>query len=376
VNSNTFAISYGTGQVSGTVATDSVTFLSKTFPLTFGIANTVSADFSDYPMDGILGVGRLENVASNPSGVKAPTIVDTLVSQNIISSKLFGLRISRAGDGGNDGEINFGAPDTAAFSGSLNYITAVKNPNGFWEIPIGSVTFNGKAASIQSGVTVLLDSGTSYMLVPQPDADAIHAVIPGSQKNGEVYSIPCNTNTPLTLTFGGQAYGISAEDYVGAKNSDGTCTSNIVARTTFETTQWLIGDVFLKNVYTVFDYDGGRIGLGQLKGMSTSISSIIFSNQVPFPTDGVSSSPSTTQSTNNPSPTHQTSLQTQTQTNASSGTSPQKTSVPNGSKTSSPSSPQGTHSSLTSLLSLVLPFPNHSHSYSHFHNHISTCRHR
>jgi len=117
-----------------------------------------------------------------------------------------------------------------------------------------------------------LDSGTSYMLVPPTDADAIHAVIPGSKKNGEVYTVPCNTNTPLTLTFGGQAYTILPVDYIGAPGTDGTCTSNVVARTTFSATQWLVGDVFLKNVYTVFDYDGGRIGFGQPKTSITTTS--------------------------------------------------------------------------------------------------------
>jgi hypothetical protein len=291
-------------------------------------------------MDGILGIGRLDDLTSNPNGVKAPTIVDTLVSQNIITAKLFGLRLSRASDGGNDGEINFGSPDTSAFSGSLNYVAALKNTDGFWEIPITSISFNGKTASIQSGVTVLLDSGTSYMLVPPTDADAIHAVIPGSKKNGEVYTVPCNTNTPLTLTFGGQAYTILPVDYIGAPGTDGTCASNVVARTTFSATQWLVGDVFLKNVYTVFDYDGSRIGFGQPKSKLASSSYSTPSNQVPFPTDGLPSSSSLSQAPNSSPSIHQTQLQSQT--NANSGKSPQPTPVPNGSQTPSPSSAQGT----------------------------------
>lgn len=265
--SNPFSIAYGTGSVSGKVATDDVNFLGKSFSLTFGIADTVSAEFAGYPMDGIAGVGRLDNVASNPNGVKAPTLIDSLASQKIISAKQFGLRINRAGDGLNDGEINFGAPDTSAFTGDLNFVTTVKNERGFWEVPVGGVSFGGKTASIQDGATVLLDSGTSYMLLPPTDADALHGLISGFKKDGEQYSIPCDTSTPLTLTLGGKPYDISPKDYIGPANSDGSCTSNIVGRATFQPNQWLVGDVFIKNVYTVFDYDGGRVGFGVLKGM-------------------------------------------------------------------------------------------------------------
>jgi hypothetical protein len=264
-NTTTFAISYGSGSVNGVIATDTVSLLGKSLQLTFGLASQVSNDFSDYPMDGILGVGRLENVVSNPTGVKAPTIIDLLASQGIISPKLIGIRLSRSSDKSNNGELSFGAPDTSAYAaGSLNYVPAVTNGNGFWELPLTAAGYNGVNAALQSNITILLDTGTSYMLLPPTDATALHSLIPGAKGNNQVYTIPCNTNNALTLTIGGQNYNISPKDYVGYANSDGSCTSNIVGQTTFAANQWLVGDVFLKNVYTVLDYDGGRVGLAPL----------------------------------------------------------------------------------------------------------------
>jgi hypothetical protein len=243
--------------------------------LTFGLASNVSNDFSSYSMDGITGFGRVNKVVNNPTGVKAPTLTDTLVSQGIIKNNLFGLRLSRSVDNLNNGKIDFGAPDTSAFTGDLNYIPTTDNDRGFWEIPVDKATYDGKDAAIQSGVTAILDSGSTFILLPPSDAQAIHNLIAGSANDGETFTLPCDTAKVLSFSFGGKAYNIVPKDYVGEVTSPGgnTCSSNIVGKTTFGPTQWLVGDVFLKNVYSVFDADGSRVGLAPIIGVGSDTTS-------------------------------------------------------------------------------------------------------
>jgi hypothetical protein len=268
VSQSAFSVAYGTGSVKGVQGTDTVHLGSISVPLTFGLAQSVSDEFLSYPMDGILGLGRPDTVKSGTTGVNAPSLMDTLISQKIISSKLYGLALWRSADGGsNDGEINFGSPDTSRYDGNLNYISAITSTNGFWEIPIADAGVDGKKVGL-TGRTAIIDSGTSFILMPKSDAAKLHQAIPNSSQNGETFTVPCDATNKVQIVFGSITYNISPKDYVGSP-SGSDCASNIIGRQVFSSSQWLVGDVFLKNVYTVFDYDQQRVGLG-VKGASVS----------------------------------------------------------------------------------------------------------
>lgn len=111
------------------------------------------------------------------------------------------------------------------------------------------------------------------MIIPPNDADALHNAIPGSVTDGQGnYAFPCSTNADIALVFGGQAFSISPKDYVGGplSTTSNLCQSNIVGQQIGGPNQWLNGDVFLKNVYSVFDFDNNQIGFGSKTTNSTS----------------------------------------------------------------------------------------------------------
>ncbi|QDS76264.1 hypothetical protein FKW77_001588 [Venturia effusa] len=261
VSSKTFSVAYGTGSVKGVQGTDTVHLGAMSANLTFGLALNASDEFLSYPMDGILGLGRPDTLASDLTGIKAPSLLDTLVSGKTIKSKLFGLTLWRSADGGsNDGEINFGSPNPSRYDGEITYIAAIKGTNGFWEIPVADVSVDGKKVGL-TGRTAIIDSGTSFVLMPREDAAKLHQVIPGSFQEGESFTVPCDSTAKLQMIFGTTTYDISPKDYVGRPSGSG-CASNVVGRQVFGPEQWLVGDVFMKNVYTVFDYDQSRVGFG------------------------------------------------------------------------------------------------------------------
>lgn len=163
-------------------------------------------------MDGILGIGRGENVKG---AVDAPQVMDALKDDNLIGSKLYGIHLSRS-SGLSDGELNLGEVNKDRFSGDLNWIDCVPNDTGLWEIPLSDASVNGKPLGL-SNKKGIMDTGTSYILMPPADALTLHSQIPGYTQEGETFSVPCDTKASLQFLFGKSAYNISTPRLAGRK---------------------------------------------------------------------------------------------------------------------------------------------------------------
>ncbi|KAI9850087.1 MAG: hypothetical protein M1838_006099 [Thelocarpon superellum] len=271
-------VTYGKGSVNGQVVNDTISFAGFNIPLSFGSASQVSDDFLGYTMDGIFGLAR-----PDPAEANLPTIMTVIAGQNKLKANVIGVNLERASDGATDGEINFGAWDQSKFTGPLTWTNTVAT-NGLWEIAADDAGVGGQAAKFK-GKSAIIDTGTSYVLMPPDDAKQLHSQFPKYQQDNETFEVPCSSTQPIQFTFSGTTFNVSPKDYLGPATSGGFCYTYIVGHQPFGPDQWLLGDTFLKNVYTVFDFDQNRIGFGA-KGAAASSSSA--------PASAASSSPSST----------------------------------------------------------------------------------
>lgn len=249
--STPFSINYGSGNVSGTLAQDSLSIAGMKFTSTIGIASTASDQFNSFPIDGILGLSLAKS--------DGQTFWETLKASKTLKSNLIGISINRNSDGPNTGVINFGSPDTSKFSGSINYSPSLPNSSDDWALQITDIG----VGSTQTGIKSLayIDTGTSFIFAPPADAKKLHAAIDGAKSSDDsTWTVPCTTTTPLTFSFGSNTYSVSSKDWVSPQ-VNGVCTSNIYGVAVVDDSSWLVGDTFLKNVYAVFDYDQTRIGM-------------------------------------------------------------------------------------------------------------------
>jgi cathepsin D len=259
-NSSTFSVGYGSGNVKGDLGQDVFNLAGMDVTFSFGTATFANDTFSNYPLDGILGLGR-----SQTGGWTIPSFMDVVSKNKYITSNIVGFSLSRAIDNKKDGEVNFGTVDTTKFDGKISY-TATISPA--WTIPMDEVYMNGQALGLTNRAATI-DTGTTYILIPPADAKTLFARIPGSFQSEENYIIPCNSTAKLELSFSGIKYTILPDDYIGA-SSTGGCVSTIVGHQSSGPNDWLVGDVFLKNVYSVFDFDNGQIGFGTLSSSNST----------------------------------------------------------------------------------------------------------
>ncbi|KAI9654743.1 MAG: hypothetical protein M1829_000879 [Trizodia sp. TS-e1964] len=264
ISSTSWNVTYGTGQVGGYVANDTVSFAKSTFDLQFGYAKDVSDDFQNYPFDGILGFGL-----PRPNSANMPTIMETLSAKKIFKANIIGINLDRSSDDSNDGQITFGDFDKSKFIGDIAYLKATSS-NGLWELPIVDAGVDNRPCNF-TGKSAIIDTGTSFMLLPLDDAKKLHSQIPNVQLNGEVFTLPCSSTQILQIVYTGITIEIPPKDYVGKNIGGELCLSNIIGRQTFGVNQWLLGDTFLKNAYMVCDYDQIRIGFAKKVDPKSSV---------------------------------------------------------------------------------------------------------
>lgn len=258
VTSTTWNVAYGTGTVSGILGTDILSIAGLDVNMTFGLADKASDDFLSYPMDGIIGLGR-----SNDTGFGTPTFMDSVGREDLLKSNIIGFSLSRGSDGGKNGSVTFGGVDDSKVTSDVTYTDTASSSNR-WSIPLDDMTIDGQACNFTDR-SAIIDTGTSYALLPPDDAKKVHSLIPDAKSSDQGYILPCDSETEIQMTFSGISYTISPKDYVGQKVGS-NCMSAIIGKQTFGENEWLVGDILLKNVYTVFDYDHNRIGFAGKKG--------------------------------------------------------------------------------------------------------------
>jgi len=258
-NGTVFDIEYGSGPVSGFVSEDSVTIGDIT------VLKQLFAEITDvkglglaYSMgkfDGILG---LAFPSISVDGILPP--LENMFQQGLIGDNIFSFSLGSAD--GQPGELDIGAIDTSKFTGDLKYIPLSNET--YWALGLDDVKVNGE--SVTTAKRVIVDSGTSLLAGPVADVEKLAKAV-GAKKsilNPQEYSIPCSATAPdITVTIGGNTFTLSSTDYI--INGGLFCLFGAVGIDVPVEPLWIMGDVFMRKYFTVWDYTNKQMAFALAK---------------------------------------------------------------------------------------------------------------
>merc|ERR1711988_1788520 len=200
--------------------------------------------FAAGKFDGILGLG-FKSISVD----QIPTPFEQMISQKLIDEPVFSFYLQ--GD--------------ASKAGELTYVPLINET--YWQVALEGMTYGGD--SVTSNVKAIIDSGTSLLAGPKDKVAAIAQKAGATLVMGKEYTIDCSkiSSLPdLDITLGGgKKFTLTGSDYV--LQVQGQC---LFAFMGIELPpqlgeMWILGDVFMRKYYSVFDYGQKRVGFAPVK---------------------------------------------------------------------------------------------------------------
>ncbi|KAL3810702.1 hypothetical protein ACHAXA_004648 [Cyclostephanos tholiformis] len=307
-----FSIRYGSGPVSGTYGVDVVTLAddytstSQTFALaehTDGLGTV----YGGAKFDGILGLAF--PALSIDQDVNA--LIPNLKEEGVLDRAVFAFYLGNE----SDGELAVGGYDASRMEDPSDITWVDLLSPAYWLVKMNGVRFGG--VMISANTAGIMDTGTSLIYGPQDQvmnmAEALNARY-ASQVG--LFLIDCETSVPdLEITVGGRSVSIPGADLVikddtgrycffavsimafggfgGGAAGEGHADAGVdklngeleevvvegIERSTvggrgggdvepipFEYigNTWLMGDSFLRQFYSIYDYENQKFGLADL----------------------------------------------------------------------------------------------------------------
>jgi hypothetical protein len=251
-NGTEFKIVYGSGPVSGFLSTDSIEMGGYSIPhQTFAEITDTKGLGLAYKLgkfDGILGMAfdsiSIDNVASP---------FYNLMQEGVLREPLATFIL---GDS-QDGEIVLGGIESEKFYGDLHFIPVINDT--YWTLELDTVSVSKE--KLVSSAHCIIDTGTSLITGPPKVIEQIATAVGAKKVIAGEYSIDCSARLPnLTFVLGGTEFVLVGKDYL--IESNGQCILGMMGLDINEGL-WILGDVFIRKYYTVFDFGKKQVGFAQ-----------------------------------------------------------------------------------------------------------------
>lgn len=192
-----------------------------------------------------------------------------------------------------DGELLFGGANKAKYSGELSYTKLSKL--GYWQLNMDSGVAGctsgplgiGKKCSAPGAVkSAIVDSGTSILVGPTKDVSDLMSKIGAVSILGR-YLTFFNKKFEVEFELSGKKYSLNEKDLtVPLKWGISMVLVQAMDIPAPMGPLWILGDIFMKKYYTVFDYAAKAVGFAPstvygegVESTSESVESSLFDRE-------------------------------------------------------------------------------------------------
>ncbi|CAH8848969.1 unnamed protein product, partial [Trichobilharzia szidati] len=224
------------------------------------VTNVFSDDFFANEFDGIIGMSR-RNVSIYGNTPFFPNIL----SQSKDMDPVFSFYLSRK-NGLAGGEMVLGGVDPEYFTGDFENLPVLSANR--WIVNIKSLKVNG-VEYCDAACSGIIDTGTSLIVGSNAVVGKINSQLGAVSATDGEYKVDCgnlNNLPPIEFIFKERRYVYQAKDYV-VKDSNWLstdCLSPFRGSGKLSKGFWILGDVFMRKFYTVFDFGEREIRLADV----------------------------------------------------------------------------------------------------------------
>ncbi|KAG8246778.1 hypothetical protein J6590_077119 [Homalodisca vitripennis] len=190
-----------------------------------------------------------------------------MIKQGVVNEPVFAFYLNKASDSssgdsssGEGAELVLGGVDPNHYTGDFTYTPVIEQT--YWKIQIDGITLGSN--EICSTYPAIPDSGTSLLYGPSEFTDQINQAIGGEESDG-TYIVDCTTIDSLpdvTIYIGGKPFVLHPQDYIismPTESGEDVCVSTFIGSDNLSF--FILGDVFMRKYYTVFDMGNNQVGL-------------------------------------------------------------------------------------------------------------------
>lgn len=257
-NGTVFKIVYGSGPVSGVFSRDNVKLgeLSLDNYNFAEVDNTAGLGPGYYigKFDGILGLGWDSIVVGG-----GPSPFGALVRSGQLEKPEFAFYLGNL----EEGELVLGGTNPAHYEGKITLVPLIAET--YWEVSLNGITVGAEKVSANT-TRAIVDSGTSLLAGPVRDVKRIAQLVGATPLVAGEYAIDCekiHTAPSLTFKLGDGVFQLDPVDYILDQN--GVCLLGMMGINIPPPNGplWILGDVFMRKYYTVFDWGNKQLRIAK-----------------------------------------------------------------------------------------------------------------